>query len=172
MLIEEYTSDWIRNFTEIKCEIERGLVGLKYKIEHVGSTSIPNLDAKPIIDIDIIYDHKIEFKKIKSGLLKLGYYHNGDQGIRKREVFKRTGASSDTILDKIIHHLYVCPKNSEPLKRHIMMRDYLRNNDWARVQYQQMKYELAEKANQNKQLYAKLKESHVNEFIDEILKIN
>jgi GrpB-like predicted nucleotidyltransferase (UPF0157 family) len=170
MLIKKYTSNWTKDFTDLKREIENGLNGLEFSIEHVGSTSVPNLDSKPIIDIDIIYDNESEFKKIKSGLIKLGYYHNGNQGIEKREVFKRNENSSNGILDSISHHLYVCPKDSEPIERHILMRNFLRKNDWARIKYQDMKYELAEKANQNKKLYAEMKELNVNEFIDEIIK--
>ena len=169
MLIKKYTSNWIANFMHLKHEIENGLKGIEYQIEHVGSTSIPNLDSKAIIDIDIIYENELEFEKIKSGLIKIGYYHNGNQGIEKREVFKRTRESSHGALDTITHHLYVCIKNCEPLQRHILMRDFLRKNDWARLKYQEMKYELAEKANQNKKLYDGLKELNVNEFIDEII---
>ncbi len=169
MLIKKYTSNWIKYFADLKREIENGLNGLEYSIEHVGSTSVQNLDSKPIIDIDIIYDNEMEFKKIKSGLIKLGYYHNGNQGIEKREVFKRNENSLNGILNSIPHHLYVCPKDSEPLERHILMRNFLRKNDWARIKYQVMKYELAEKANQNKKVYAELKELNVNEFIDEII---
>ena len=172
MLIEKYTSNWTKNFADLKREIENGLNGLDYNIEHVGSTSVPNLDSKPIIDIDIIYYIESEFKRIKSGLIQLGYYHNGNQGIEKREVFKRVGNSSKGILDSISHHLYVCPMDSEPLERHILMRNFLRKHDWAGIKYQRMKHELADKANQNKKLYAKLKELHVNEFIDEIIKID
>ncbi len=169
MLIEKYTSKWMKDFEDLKREIESGLRGLDYRIEHVGSTAVSNLDAKPIIDIDIVYDNESEFGKVKTGLIKLGYYHNGDQGIKKREVFKRGEYSSNGLLDSIPHHLYVCPKDSEPLKRHILMRDFLRKNDWARIKYQDMKYELAEKANQDKRLYAEMKELTVNGFIDEII---
>jgi GrpB-like predicted nucleotidyltransferase (UPF0157 family) len=169
MLIEKYTSKWVQDFAALKCEIERGLNGLDYSIEHVGSTAVSNLDAKPIIDIDIIYDHESAFENIKSGLIELGYYHNGNQGIEKREVFKRGENASNSILDSITHHLYVCPKDSAPLERHILMRNFLRKNDWARIKYQELKYELAAKANQNKKLYAELKELNVNEFIDEII---
>ncbi len=171
MLIEKYTSNWITNFTDLKREIESGLIGIEYQIEHVGSTSVPKLDSKPIIDIDIIYNNEYEFKKIKSELIKIGYYHNGNQGIENREVFKRNGESSYGFLDNITHHLYVCLKNSEPLERHILMRNFLRNNDSARLKYQEMKYELAEKANQNKKLYAELKELNINQFIDEIIEM-
>ena len=111
------------------------------------------------------------FHKIKSALVDLGYYHNGNQGIQDREVFKRDQEKSNTILDSIPHHLYVCPKNSAALERHILLRNFLRKNDWARIKYQKMKYQMAEKANQNKKLYAELKELNVNEFIDEIITI-
>ncbi len=169
MLIVEYTSDWITNFTDLKRGIESGLIGFEYQIEHVGSTSVPKLDSKPIIDIDIIYENESHFNKIKSGLIKIGYYYNGNQGIENREVFKRDGKSIHGILDTITHHLYVCPMDSKALERHILSRNFLRKNDWARLEYQEMKYELAQKANQNKKLYAQLKELNINNFIDRII---
>ena len=170
MLIEKYKPNWIQNFADLNREIDKGLNGLEYRIEHIGSTSVPNLDSKPIIDIDIVYENESEFEKIKSGLINLGYDHNGNQGIEKREVFKRNAKSINGILDTITHHLYVCLKNSKALERHILSRNFLRKNDWARLEYQEMKYRLAEKADQDKKLYAELKELNVNEFIDSIIK--
>jgi len=169
MLIETYTSNWIKYFTDLKCEIEKCLIGLEYTIEHVGSTSVPNLDSKPIIDIDIIYSRQLDFEKIKSGLEKSGYYHNGNQGIEDRDVFKRNGKLTNAILDRLKHHLYVCPLESKSLERHILSRNFLRKNDWARIKYQQMKYDLAEKANQDRKVYATLKELNTNDFIDSII---
>ena len=169
MLIEKYSPDWPRFFKDIKREIENALYGIEYNIEHIGSTSVPYLDAKPIIDIDIIYSTQADFLRIKAGLEKAGYYHNGDQGIKDREVFKRDGQSVNEILDSVKHHLYVCPVNSQALERHLLSRDYLKKNNWARLEYQQMKYELAEKANQNRKRYAELKELKINSFIDRII---
>lgn len=169
MLIEKYTRNWIVYFTEIKLEIEKALSGLEHQIEHIGSTSVPNLDSKPIIDIDIIFSKEEEFHNIKSALLNFGYDHYGNQGITNREVFKRNGKSANRILDSITHHLYVCKQDSPALERHILFRDFLKRNEWAKIKYQEMKYELADRANQNKKLYAELKELHVNRFIDEIL---
>lgn len=168
-LIHKYTTDWIEDFEALKDKLSSGLTGITCRIEHIGSTSVTKLDSKPIIDIDIVYEHTSLFEKIKIGLLKLGYYHNGNQGIEQREVFKRNENSSHKILDTISHHLYVCPIDSEPLERHLLMRDFLRKNDWARLQYQRMKYEIAEKADHDRKLYAALKELHVNKFIDEII---
>jgi GrpB-like predicted nucleotidyltransferase (UPF0157 family) len=169
MLIEKYTSSWIKNFMDIRHEIENVLGENSFHIEHVGSTSVPNLDAKPIIDIDIIYSHPEEFKKIKLGLEEIGYYHNGNQGIEDREVFKRNAKSTNKVLDTIKHHLYVCPVSSKALERHFLSRNFLRKNDWARLKYQQMKYELAQKANQDRKVYAALKELNVNDFIDSMI---
>ncbi|MES2652641.1 MAG: GrpB family protein [Bacteroidota bacterium] len=169
MLIEKYTSTWIKDFENLKREIENGLHGLDLTIEHVGSTSVPNLDSKPIIDIDIIYAVQLDFEKIKSELFKIGYYHNGNQGIEDRDVFKRNSELTNEVLDKITHHLYVCPVNSKALERHILSRNFLRKNKWAMIKYQQMKYELAEKANQDRKKYAELKELNVNDFIDSII---
>ena len=169
MLIKKYSTNWINNFSLIKAEIEKALSGLAFTIEHVGSTSVPNLDSKPIIDIDVIYNEQSDFEKIKSRLENIGYYHNGNQGIEARDVFKRKGIFTYSILDEIQHHLYVCPINSKPLERHILSRDFLRKNEWARIKYQEMKYELAAKANQDKKVYADLKENNINDFIDSII---
>lgn len=169
MLIEKYSSNWVKDFANIKREIKNALHGLEYSIEHVGSTSVPNLDAKPIIDIDVIYSDKVDFEKIKSGLEKIGYYHNGNQGIEDREVFKRNGENANDILELIKHHLYVCPIDSKAMERHMLTRNFLRKNDWARIKYQQMKYDLAKKAGQDRKKYADLKEMNINGFIDSII---
>ena len=169
MVLEKYNSNWIRNFTDIKNEIELAFNGIKYSIEHIGSTSVPHLDSKPIIDIDIIYYDPSNFGKIKQRLEALGYYHNGNQGIQDRDVFKRKEKWTNKILDTIKHHLYVCPVSSKALERHILSRNVLRKNECARLEYQQLKYTLAEKANQDRKIYAALKELHINDFIDSII---
>ena len=169
MILEKYSPVWVNDFTNIKREIDHILATLTYAVEHVGSTSVPNLDAKPIIDIDIVYFNELDFEKIKLGLEKIGYYHNGNQGIEEREVFKRNGKILNEILDTVKHHLYVCPVNSKALERHILSRNFLRKNDWARLKYQQMKYALAKEANQDKKIYAVLKEINVNNFINSII---
>lgn len=166
MLLAKYTSDWITQFHSIKAKIENVLGIDTFTIEHVGSTSIPLLDAKPIIDIDIIYHTPDNFEIIKSGLDKLGYDHHGNQGIADREVFKRNQNYIDEILDTIQHHLYVGPLHSASLERHLLTRDFMRKNEWARLQYQELKYEMAARSNQDRKTYQALKEAHINSFLD------
>ncbi len=169
MLIEKYTPNWVKDFTNVKREIESGLQGSHYVVEHVGSTSVPNLDAKPIIDIDVVYTDQADFDSIKLGLEKLGYFHNGNQGIEGRDVFKRNEKWGNEVLDTVKHHLYVCQIGAKALLRHTLFRDFLRANDWARLEYQQMKYKLAEMAKQDKKKYAELKELNINDFIDSVI---
>lgn len=75
MLIHKYEGSWIKDFEKIKEVISEALVNLKISVEHIGSTSIPELAAKPIIDIDIIVDETLEFDELKMRLDKIGYYH-------------------------------------------------------------------------------------------------
>lgn len=170
MLIQEYQEKWVEDFKAIESVITNALIGLNISIEHVGSTAVPKLAAKPIIDVDIVYGKDVSFETIKSGLEKIRYHHNGNQGIINREVFKRKNWwSKHQILDTIPHHLYVCPVDSEELQRHIRFRNYLIANETARAEYQQLKYEIAAAANQDKKKYAALKEVKARTFINDIL---
>jgi GrpB-like predicted nucleotidyltransferase (UPF0157 family) len=166
MLIEEYKARWIKNFNEIRDVLSETLQNLHISIEHIGSTSVPNLAAKPIIDIDIIVDNYQAFNGLKLRLESIGYFHAGDQGIENREVFKRDTLFNHNVLDDILHPLYVCPIDSEELKKHILFRDFLRENSDARTEYQKLKYEIAEEANQDRKKYAELKELKATEFIN------
>ncbi len=170
MLIQQYKESWPADFIAISKILKEVLLDLNITFEHIGSTSIPGLAAKPIIDIDIVYNLPDEFEKIRSELEKIGYYHNGNQGIVDREVFKRNNtANKYPILDSIAHHLYFCPANSKELQRHILFRDHLLKNETARIQYQAMKYEIAESAEQDRKKYAQLKEIKTSSFINRII---
>lgn len=170
MLIQKYTEVWIDNFEAIKKELHIAFSELNVSIEHIGSTSVPGLAAKPIIDVDVVYASDLLFHQVKKRLEKIGYYHNGDQGIHGREVFKRSNAaSSHKILDIIPHHLYVCQADSKELLRHLLFRDYLIANADARIQYQQLKYDLADEVKQDRKKYATLKEEKAKEFIKDVI---
>ena len=112
-----YNSNWKSEFEKIKNELEPVVSCLS--IEHVGSTAVPGLCAKPIIDIDIVIDND-SFDRVKSQLAKIGYFHMGNLGIEGREAFKYENKSH-----LMEHHLYVCGNDSDELKRHIALRDFL-----------------------------------------------
>jgi GrpB-like predicted nucleotidyltransferase (UPF0157 family) len=129
VVVVPYDENWKTEFERIKQELMLAVDGCVMAIEHVGSTSVEGLAAKPIIDIDIVIKDYNYFEAVKNGLAGIGYTHEGDAGIKDRQAFK--------YVDKphlMKHHLYVCPAYSEELKRHIAFRDYLRQNpldrDW------------------------------------------
>lgn len=170
-LIVDYQKSWAKDFKKIKVALYDVLDSSIIKVEHVGSTSIQDLSAKPIIDVDIIYDERASFKAINNDLILLGYFHAGDQGVEGREVFKRNcSAKNHPILDKISHHLYVCHFESDALKRHLAFRDFLKGNVNYRMQYEKLKMEIAQMANQDKKRYSLLKEEQAKDFIEAILK--
>ncbi|MBR5527851.1 MAG: GrpB family protein [Clostridia bacterium] len=139
VVVLPYDIAWRTAFEKIKNELEEAIGNLILGIEHVGSTSVEGMSAKPCIDIDVIIkDHSVLGEVIR-GLATIGYIHEGDLGIKDREAFKYT--------DKphlMMHHLYVCPQNSEELHRHIAFRDFLRNNIKAVKKYSLIKEKAAE----------------------------
>lgn len=171
MLITEYSAAWVTHFEQISEKLLGVLAGVCVKIEHIGSTAVPGLAAKPIIDIDIVYNETADFENIRKKLSCYGYDYNGNQGVVGRDVFKRTGKTQDDLLDSIPHHLYVCRYDSAELHRHILFRDYLRKHETARTFYQQLKYELAQEANDDSKRYAASKELKASSFISFIIEL-
>jgi GrpB-like predicted nucleotidyltransferase (UPF0157 family) len=137
VVVEDYNPNWKYEFEKIEAELRTVLKDV-ISIEHVGSTSVEGLAAKPIIDIDIIIEDN--FEEVKNQLGTIGYIHEGDLGISGREAFKYR--NKDCLMT---HHLYVCNKNNEELHRHITFRDYLRNNKKERERYSLIKKEMAAK---------------------------
>lgn len=172
MLLQKYNPTWIQHFQDLKIEFENTLQELYVQIEHIGSTSVVGLAAKPIIDIDIVYWEDDDFEKIKNRLSNIGYYHNGNQGIPEREAFKRKGSiEKHPILDYIKHHLYVCPSDGVELQRHILFRDFLRKNESVRKEYENLKFEIAAAVNHDQKKYAALKEIRAKEWILSIVEL-
>ena len=131
-----YDGAWKAAFEAIKMEIERAIGDLVIGIEHVGSTSVEGLSAKPCIDIDVVIEDYGVFEEVVRRLADIGYIHEGDLGIPDREAFCYS--------DKphlMPHHLYVCPRYSRELHRHITFRDYLRSNPDAVKRYGAVKEE-------------------------------
>ena len=139
VVVVPYDEAWKNAFEEIKTEIEAEIGDLIIGIEHVGSTSVEGMSAKPCIDIDVIIKDYSVFGEIVRKLGVIGYIHEGDLGIKDREAFKYT--------DKphlMLHHLYVCPQYSEELRRHITFRDFLRRTPEAVRKYSLVKEKAAE----------------------------
>ena len=138
VVVLPYDPQWQQDFQTIRAEIEAALGGLILSVQHVGSTSVPGLSAKPIIDLDVVIPDDADLSPVIGCLEKIGYYHEGDLGIPGREAFGYRGKSH---LKK--HHLYVCRASSGELRRHLTFRDYLRTHPEAAAEYASVKQEAA-----------------------------
>ena len=136
VIVLPYDEHWAHDFLQIREELQAALGELALNIEHVGSTSVRGLSAKPIIDIDVVIKDYSSLDAVISALEGIGYQYEGDLGIAGREAFKYEGKDH---LQK--HHLYVCPQDSDELKRHIAFRDYLRAHPEAVREYSLIKEE-------------------------------
>jgi GrpB-like predicted nucleotidyltransferase (UPF0157 family) len=110
-------------------------------VEHVGSTSVPGLPAKPIIDISVIVPTGAAVAVAIERLSTLGYRHLGDLGVEGREAF-----ASPNMPPR--HHLYVCPKDSLALKNHLIVREHLRTYSEVATEYGALKRRLAEQSSE------------------------
>lgn len=138
IIVEPYDEAWQQDFINISSEIRDALGELALRIEHVGSTSVPGLSAKPVIDLDVVIRDDSVLDEVVSRLGTIGYQHEGNLGIAGREAFGYEG--KEHLRE---HHLYVCPQDSPELKRHTAFRDYLRSHPDAVREYSRIKEEAA-----------------------------
>lgn len=134
--VVEYDPSWTSKFNQLKEIIWPTISEFADRIEHVGSTSVEGMWAKPVIDLDIIVKSAELMPGVIEGLSKVGYIHRGNLGIEGREAFK-----NESSLFK--HNLYACLDGCLALRNHITLRDHLRDNPLDRDRYSQVKRELA-----------------------------
>jgi GrpB-like predicted nucleotidyltransferase (UPF0157 family) len=128
LVIVLYDPAWPVRFAEIRAMIQRTIPGTYHSVEHVGSTSVPGMAAKPIIDVVIVM-REGEFDRICRGLESLGYEYEGDKDVPGRESFRLRDAGLRAVLAE--HHLYVCVADGKALRDHRDFRDFLlRHPEW------------------------------------------
>jgi GrpB-like predicted nucleotidyltransferase (UPF0157 family) len=162
LTIVEYDPEWPRLFGEIRGTIQRTIPGTYHSVEHVGSTSVPGMAAKPIIDIDIVIREGM-FDRIKRGLESLGYVDEGDLGIPGRTAFDLQDPALRAALAP--HHLYVVAPDSRPLRDHRDFRDYLLAHPEWRERMSALKRELAVQYADDREGYQRAKSGMVEEVL-------
>lgn len=160
-LVEEYNTMWPVWFEQIKARLQSNLSGIPHLSEHVGSTAVPGMTAKPIIDIDIVVEAG-GFPAIRDRLGKIGYVHQGNRGIQGREAFDLTDTDVKSNLPP--HHLYVCEQDSQALLEHLVFRDFMRQHSEWRQRLSELKSLLCEEHNNERQAYMDGKASMVREI--------
>ncbi|MCB0646415.1 MAG: GrpB family protein [Saprospiraceae bacterium] len=144
--LEPYQNDWKTAFESLKSYYTTLLEKFAIDIHHVGSTSIPGLLAKPILDIDIVVYEKEELYPMSDLLVTAGYLSKGDQGIKGRYAFKQTSLQVPITVDGrkwMQHHLYLCFHDSLALKNHLTIKQALLEDMILRHRYALLKENLA-----------------------------
>lgn len=165
--------NWFEEFAAIRSVFSEDLGHLILDILHVGSTSVPDLLAKPTLDIDIVIADYSSFDDLIAGLSRLGYAHRGDQGIFQREVFKPRDSVAPNLPRVggwMHHHLYVCPVSGSELKRHIQFRDALRASSGLRREYEAIKMNISSRSGADRKIYARIKEIECKGFFERVLR--
>ncbi len=158
MIVTEYDPQWPILFEQLKNEIWPVVQPFAHFIEHVGSTSVPGLPAKPIIDVDVVVKDSEATELAIRALHSVGYIHRGNLGVKGREAFHNPQGQR-------WYHLYVCLAEGEAFLNHLIFRDYLRKDSNARDRYGQLKQRLAQQFPQSIDLYIEGKTPFILEIL-------
>lgn len=157
--VVDYDPRWPLWFAEIRGRLTPYLAEVPHRIEHVGSTAVPGLAAKPIIDVDVVVPSADLVPTAIARLAAAGYVHEGDQGITGREAF---ALPPDAVH---YHHLYVVVGGNKAHRDHVLLRDHLRADAADRERYAARKRELAHLLTTDRSAYVTGKGALVEEMI-------
>ena len=134
--VVDWSPRWAEQFDEVAGVLTEALADVaSASVEHVGSTSVPGLAAKPILDIDVIVARP-DVPAAVAALARVGYVHRGDLGVRGREAFHAPD-------DSPRRHVYVCESGTTNVRNHLAVREVLRTRDDLRDAYSDVKLALA-----------------------------
>lgn len=149
-----YDPAWKADFQIEKRMLEHFLHGLDGRIHHIGSTSVPGLSAKPIIDILLECTSLTQLDRYNATLESIGYTAKGENGIAGRRYFQKGGSQHS-------HHLHAFEFHDSNIDRHLAFRDYLRAQPEKAMAYQAIKLEGVRLCDNDIHQYM----VHKNEFI-------
>jgi GrpB-like predicted nucleotidyltransferase (UPF0157 family) len=158
VIVVDYDPRWPATFEILRPPLAEALGSLATAIEHVGSTAVPGLAAKPVIDIDVLLKSAADLPLVIRRLASLGYVYRGDLGVAGREAFYAPPGSPK-------HHLYVCPPESREYRRHLALRDFLRTHSAEAESYSKLKRSLAARFRNDRIAYDEGK----SEFVEALL---
>ena len=152
-----YNSTWEQKFKEEAKKIEKIFKEIFVDIHHIGSTAIPTIKAKPIIDIMVEVKAINKVDNYNKSMEKLGYVALGEYGIPKRRFFQKGG-------NKRTHHVHIFETGNKEIKRHINFRDYLISHPTIAGEYSLLKEKLAKKHRYNIDKYQEVKNSFIKKI--------
>jgi GrpB-like predicted nucleotidyltransferase (UPF0157 family) len=162
VVICDYDLAWPRRYEALRRPVADVLGELAARIEHVGSTAVPGLAAKPTIDVVIQLRFADDLPAVIERLARLGYAHEGDFGIVGREAFATPPGYAPHD-----HHLYVCAPDWPGYDDQVVFRDYLRSHADAADAYAQLKRRLALAHRNDRRTYTDGKAAFVRDVLEQ-----
>ncbi|MBT3260755.1 GrpB family protein [bacterium] len=132
-----YTPEWAKMFEAEKKSLEKLFGNQVVQIHHIGSTAIPGLAAKPIIDVLVEVQNIETIDKFNEEMKKQVYLPQGDFGISGRRFFIKGTKIHRT------HHIHIFQTGNPEIQKHLNFRDYMRQNPEEVVRYAKLKQNLA-----------------------------
>lgn len=159
VVVTPYDASWPLRYEEERRRIVDALGDLLLAVEHVGSTAVPGLCAKPIVDILAGLRRFEDGERCVAPLEALNYEYRGEAGVPGRLFFRKFTGERRT------HHLHVVELDGREWRRHILFRDALRRNGALASEYGQLKTSLAGRLPRDRERYTEAKAP----FIERVL---
>ena len=158
VLIVEHDPEWARRYEEERARIIAALVGLITGIEHVGSTAVPGLGGKPVIDIMVGVARFEDGERCVAPLEGLGYEYRGEAGIPGRLFFRRGLPRT--------HQVHLVEQGSDFWEDQLLFRDFLRAHTETAEEYYNLKKELAARFRTDREVYADAKTPFIRTVLE------
>ncbi len=159
VIIEPYDPTWPAQFEGYRAPIAAALGELALDIIHLGSTAVPGLAAKPIIDMIVVIAAEADLAETIRRLATIGYQFEGDLGVAGRYAFDYPPGTAR-------HHLYVCALGNPAIERQVAFRDYLRRHPHEAAAYEALKRASAIKFRDDRTAYNDSKRAWVEEALE------
>jgi GrpB-like predicted nucleotidyltransferase (UPF0157 family) len=159
VVVVPYDLIWPQQYEQAAEELAADLGSNLVAIHHIGSTAIPGIHAKPIIDLMPVVRDLTAVDDCAAALQQLGYEALGELGIAGRRYFRRFGATGERT-----HHVHVFQEGSPHVERHLAFRDFLRAHPQVAEQYSELKQRLATEHPENWDAYCDGKDVLVQEL--------
>jgi len=160
IVVLDSSAVWQREFIRLCVHLTSFLEADCLAIRHVGSTAVPGLAAKPVLDIDIVMNSPHDLEKLRKILEKRGYYYRGELGIAGRFAF---GYGSSSFMR---HHLYVVQPQAQSYLDHLALREGLKSDSQAIANYAQTKRTMAKRHPQDIDAYIDGKTQVIKEIME------
>ena len=157
--IVEYNPDWPRLFEREAAAIQETCRPWVVEVHHVGSTAVPGLAAKPVLDVMPVAAGQAETLEAVSGMASLGYRYRGENGIAGRCYFDKA------VDGRTVAHVHMFPLGHPAIRTHLAFRDYLRTHPDAARDYERLKRELAAKHRNDRDTYTDAKAAFIKGII-------